>query len=106
MLNRYEYHYWQARRQALLTENDLKLRLRFAEDINKYFDDGFRSSGIYFYLDTKHFMHKTNPMDQAKTPKSLVWRKKNEGLIKGFVQKDIKQAMVAKWKVFCCYITW
>ena len=51
-------------------------------------------------------MHKTNPMDQAKTPKSLVWRKKNEGLIKGFVQRDIKQAMVAKWKVFCCYITW
>ena len=82
MLRKYQYHYQQARCKGLLTQNDLKLRLRFAEDINKYYDDGLRLSGICFYLDAKHFIHKTNPMDQAKAPKSLVWRKENEGLIK------------------------
>ena len=29
-------------------------------------------------------------MDQAKAPKSLVWRKKNEGLIKGCTSKENK----------------
>ena len=29
-------------------------------------------------------------MDQAKAPKSLVWRKKNEGLIKGCTSKGNK----------------
>ena len=29
-------------------------------------------------------------MDQAKAPKSLVWRKKNEGLIKGCTSKRNK----------------
>ena len=58
-----------------------------------------------FYLDAKHFTHKTNPMDQAKAPKSLVWRKKNEGLIKGCTSKENagqkkKQGMVAKLQVF------
>ena len=80
MLNKYGYHYRQARRKGLLTESDLKLRMKFAKDITKYYDDGLWSSGICFYLDAKHFIHKTNPMDLAKAPKSLVWRKKNEGL--------------------------
>ena len=83
VLNKYGYHYRQARRKRLLTENGLKLRMKFAKDITKYYDDGLWLSGICFYLDAKHFIHKTNPMDQAKAPKSLVWRKKNEGLIKG-----------------------
>ena len=78
---KYGYHYRQARRKGLLTENDLKLGMKFAKDIKKYYDDGLRLSGICFYLDAKHFIHKTNPMDQARAPKSLVWRKKNEGLI-------------------------
>ena len=29
-------------------------------------------------------------MDQAKAPKSLVWRKKNKGLIKGCTSKENK----------------
>ena len=32
MLNKYGYHYRQARRKELLTENDLKLRIKFAKD--------------------------------------------------------------------------
>ena len=49
-----------------------------------------RSSGICFYLDAKHFMHKTNPIDEAKDPKSLVRRKKNEGLAKVCTSKGNK----------------
>ena len=64
--------------------------MKFAKDIKKYYDDGLWSSGICFYLDAKHFIHKTNPMDQAKAPKSLVWRKKNEGLGKGCTSKGNK----------------
>ena len=90
LLNKYGYHYQQARRMGLLRENDLKLRMKFAKDIKKYYGDGCWSSGICFYLDAKHFIHKVNPMDQAKAPKSLVWRKKNEGLIKGCTSKGNK----------------
>ena len=48
------------------------------------------SSRISFYVDAENFIHKTNPMDQAKAPKSLVWRKKNEGLAKGCTSKGNK----------------
>ena len=74
----------------MLTEDDLKLRMKFAKYIKKYYDDGLWSSGICFYLDAKHFIHKTNPMDQAKAPKSLVRRKKNEGLAKGCTSRRNK----------------
>ena len=75
-------------------EKDLKLRMKFAKDIKKYYDDGLWLSGICFYLDTKDFIHKINLMEQAKAPKSLVWRKKTEGLITGCTSK------VAKSRVF------
>ena len=84
--------------KGLLTKNNLKLRIKFAKDMRKYFDNQLQSSGICFYLDVKHFIHKINLMDQVKAPKSLVWRKKNE--IKVVLQGEIKQGMVAKLQVF------
>ena len=90
MLNKYGYYYRQARRKGLLTENNLKLRMKFAKDIKKYYDNGLWSCGICFYLNAKHFIHKTKPMDQAKAPKRLVWRKKNEGLVKSCTSKGNK----------------
>ena len=57
--------------------------VKFSKDLKRYYDDGLWSSGRCFYLDAKHFIRKTNPMDQAKAPKSLIWRKKGEGLVKG-----------------------
>ena len=90
VLNKYGYHYRQARLKGLLKENDLKLSVKFAKDIKKYNEDGLWSSGICFYLDAKHFIPKTNPLDQAKAPKSLVWRKKDEGLSKGCTSKGNK----------------
>ena len=40
--------------------------MKFAKDIKKRYDDGLQLSAICFYLDAKHFIPKTNPMDQAK----------------------------------------
>ena len=59
MLNKYGYHYRQARRKGLLTENDLKLRIK-KKDIKKRYGDGVWSSRICFYFDAKHFIHKTS----------------------------------------------
>ena len=64
--------------------------MKFAKDIKKYYDDGLWSSVICFYLDAKHFIHKINAMNQAKAPKSLFWRKKNEGLTKACTSKGNK----------------
>ena len=63
--------------------------MKFAKNIKKHYDDGLWLSGICLE-DAKHFIHKTNPMDQAKDPKCLVWRKKNEGLAKGYTSKGNK----------------
>ena len=68
--------------------------MKFKKDIKNYYDNGLRLSGICFYLDAKHLIHKTNPMDQAKAPKGLVWRKKNESLIKGCTSKGNKAGHV------------
>ena len=66
MLNKYGYHYQQVRRKGPLTENNLKLRMKFSKYVKMYYEDGLRSSGICFYLDAKHFIHKANPMAQTK----------------------------------------
>ena len=71
VLNKYGCYYRQARCKEMLTENDLKLRMKFANDIRKYYDDGLWSSGICFYLDATHFIHKANRMSQARLQK--VW---------------------------------
>ena len=40
VLNKYGYYYRLARRKVLLTESNLKLRIKFAKDITKYYDYG------------------------------------------------------------------
>ena len=66
------------------------------------------SSGICLHLDAKHFIHKINPTDQEKAPKSLIWRRKNEDLTKAFTSKGVKQygAKVAGYFIFRFYFTW
>ena len=75
-----------------MTANRKRLETAYetCEDIKNYYDDGLWPSGICFYLDAKHFIHKKFPMDQAKAPKCLAWRKKNEGLIKDCISKGNK----------------
>ena len=106
LLNEYGYHYRQAKRKGLLTGNDLKLRKKFANDIQKHYDNGLPSSRIFFHLDAKHFMHKANPMGQAKAPKCLVWQKKNEGLIKGCTSKRNKAGMVKGFAIASLREAW
>ena len=62
-------------------------------------------SGICFYLDAKHFTHKTNPMYQAKAPKRLVLRKKNEDLIEGCTSKGNKAGYGSKETSFFVVIS-
>ena len=50
---------------------------------------------LEYVLDAKHFIHKTNQTDQAKSPKSL-----KEALLRVVLQREIKQGMVAKLQVF------
>ena len=100
VLNKYRYHYGQAKRKGPLTENDLKLLLKFAKVTKKYYDDGLSLSAICFYLYAKHFVQKTDLMDQVKAPKRLVWKKKMKILLKVVLQIEIKQCMMAKWHVF------
>jgi len=45
---------------------------------------------IAFYLDGVSFVNKTNPMDQVRAPKGIVWRKKSEGLEQGCLAKGSK----------------
>ena len=40
LLNKYGFCYRQATSKGLLIENDLKVRMKFAKDIKKYYDDG------------------------------------------------------------------
>ena len=56
--------------------------MKFAKDIQNYYDDGLWLSGTCPYLGVKHFIHKANLTDQAKARKTMVLRKKNEGHIK------------------------
>lgn len=64
----------------MVTENDRKLRVRFAKDMVKTHTEEYWTTGVAFYLDGIGFVHKTNPLQQTQTPKTRVWRKKSEGL--------------------------
>ena len=79
-LNRLGYRYLQARRKGLMTEKDVKQRLAFARKVKRMLPADFWTSGISFYLDGSSFAHKYNPCDQAKSRRSMVWRKRSEGL--------------------------
>jgi transposase len=63
-----------------MSRKDIKDRLNFARKVKKTLPADFWTSGISFYLDGTSFVHKTNPNDQAKSQKSMVWRKRSEGL--------------------------
>ena len=56
------------------------MRVKFARKMLKEHDETFWTKDIAFYLDPTSFVHRVNPSDQAKAPKSRVWRRKKEGL--------------------------
>ena len=72
--------YKHARKKGLLTQKDLKARLAFARKVRRKLNPNIWKRGICFYFDGVSFTHKYNPSDQARAPKTMAWRRRNEGL--------------------------
>ena len=90
VLNRHGYFYLQARKKGLMNAKDMRLRVRFARQMKTEYNENIWKRGIAFYLDGASFVHKYNPMDQARAPRTRVWRKKSEGLTPGCLSKGQK----------------
>ena len=64
ILNEPGYHYFQSRKKGLLTQQDLKDKVKFCRKIrHRKLDQTFWNTMISFYLDGKEFEFKTNPLD-------------------------------------------
>ena len=63
-------------------------------------------NSISFFLDGVSFIHKYNPLDQARAPKGRIWRKPREGLSYGCTAKGAhcgSGGRVAKFMVAVSY---
>ena len=92
VLNDKGYFYLQARKKGMLSKADQKKRTKFARDVLAGGNNNlhFWSYTIAFFFDGTSFVHKTNPQDQAVSPKGRVWRKRSEGLSLGCTSKGAK----------------
>ena len=106
MLNRNNYHYLQSRKKGLLTRKDLVLRHKFALKISRRLPANFWKEGISFYLDGVAFTHKYNPSDQARSTRSMAWRKKCEGLSLNCTAKGSKAGTGGKMAHFIVAIAY
>lgn len=89
-LHRHGYKFRQTRKKGLLHIEDLKKRVIYAKKMLKR-PSNFWCNGVAFYLDAVSFAHKTNPLDQAKAPKSRIYRLKGEGLNFGCTTRGKKE---------------
>lgn len=89
-LQRDGYYFLQARKKGLLSEKDLKERLKFAKNIRKDCSKDVWKDNVAFYLDCVRFWYKRNPADQASAPHGHIWRKKCEGVMSGCTSKGGK----------------
>ena len=90
LLNRNGYYFLQTRKKGLMSQTDKEKRVEFATKMQANYPPNVWTDSIAFYLDGVSFVHKTNPMDQARAPKGRVWRKKSEGLAQGCLAKGRK----------------
>ncbi len=95
-LNAHGYFYLQSRKKGLMTQKDLKNRVRFARKMQRDYSANVWTREIGFYLDGVSFAYKRNPLDQAKAPEGRIWRKKTEGLEIGCVAKGRKEGTGGK----------
>lgn len=75
--------YTHSRKKGVLKRTDLKRRLQFAKAIKKMSAKEQKKlwrHDICFYFDAVGFTHKYNPFDQAKSPRTMAWRRPNDGL--------------------------
>lgn len=103
-LHSHGYRYRQTRRKGLLSPEDLLKRKKFALKMVKR-PATFWSKDISFYIDGVCFVYKTNPLDQARTPKSTILRKKSEGLVRGCTTKGKKEGSGGKVAKFMVAVT-
>lgn len=82
-LHKEGYRYLHSRKKGLLTQKDLNRRLKFARKAIKRLPENFWRHGIGFYFDGAGFAHKYNPHDEAKSTKTMAWRRPDEGLQPG-----------------------
>lgn len=81
------YKFLHARKKGLMSANDLKERLKFARKVKRLLSTNVWQEGISFYLDGAGFQHKYNPCDEARSSKTLAWRRKKEALHPGCTAK-------------------
>jgi hypothetical protein len=81
-LNALGFKFLQARKKGLLSDEDKKKRFRYACDMKKTLRKcpDFYVNHISFYLDGVSFIHKFNPMKDARLTKSRVCK----SLVRGF----------------------
>ena len=97
ILNENGYGYFQRRKKGLLSEKDRKIRKNFGHKIKKELkrNSNFWKNEVSFYLDGVSFVFKYNPMSNAASSNSKVWRKRGEGL--KFTAKGSKE-LPGLWK--------
>ena len=85
------------RRKGILTENDTKIRLRFARHAKKMFSQHIWTHEISFYLDGSGFTHKVNPCENARRSCRKTWRKKRRGRNCIALVRDPGKVMEERW---------
>ena len=104
VLHRNGYKFRQSRKKGLISIEDMKKRVLFAKKMLKR-PANFWCEDVAFYLDGVSFAHKTNPLDQAKAPKSRIYRKKGEGLSFGCTSKGRKEGTGGQYARFIVAIS-
>ena len=61
--------------------------------------------GYPSYLDGASWVHKTDPCQQERTPRTCMWRKKREGLHQECSTKDKKEGTVGRMAKFMVVIS-
>lgn len=74
------YKYYHSRKKGLLKKKDLHDRMKFSKKVVKLVHENIWTEGIAFYFDGASFQHKYNPFDEARSTRTMAWRKKSEGL--------------------------
>ena len=74
------YKFLISRKKGLLKPKDLKERLKSSRKIKRIFKKNIWTEGMSFYLDGVGYQQKYNPVDEAKSVKSMTWRQRSEDL--------------------------
>ena len=78
-LNKLGYKFPETRKKGRLCEKDFQSRRKYARKALKL-NSTYWTKDVALYLDGFSFIRKGNPLNEAVSPRSRVWRKANEGL--------------------------